>query len=58
MVMLPSDLYPLGTANLTLTLGGDGKVHLYDTDYLFDIVPPHKLASISSLSHYGPGQPG
>ena len=41
---------------MTLTLGGDGNVHLYETGTTFDIVPPQTYGAIGKHQHYGPGQ--
>ena len=38
---------------LTLTLGGDGKLHLYETGTTVDAVPPHDPTKVSGLNIFG-----
>jgi hypothetical protein len=42
-------------AGLTLTLGGDGKLHFYRTGTTTDAVPPHDPAKVTGISVVGRG---
>jgi hypothetical protein len=41
------------TFGLTLTLGDDGKLHLYQTDTAINVVPPHNPANVTGVSITG-----
>jgi hypothetical protein len=55
---LPSDVPAGNSANLTLTVGGDGLVHVYHTGTTIDALPPiaHSAASSASSPLSIPGQ--
>jgi hypothetical protein len=55
MIVLPSDLPATGTANLTLSLESDGKLHVLKIDgaSATDVVPPVLFTDVSNVSITG-----
>jgi hypothetical protein len=49
MTVLPSNLPPTGTAYLTLKIGVDSKLHIYQTGTTTDIVPSMVFANVTSV---------
>ncbi len=49
----PGDWVSAGSAGLTLQVGGDGKLHVYNTGTTTDAVPPHTPAYVTGISITG-----
>ncbi len=53
MTVQPSDLPATGTAYLTLKIGTDSKLHIYQTGTTTDIVPANVFADVTNVSITG-----
>lgn len=53
MIVLPGNLPATGIVNLTLIIGTDAKLHIYQTGTTTDIVPPNVFTEVTSVSITG-----
>ena len=53
MIVQPGDLPATGTVNLTLIIGSDSKLHIYQTGTTTDIVPANVFTNVTNVSITG-----
>ena len=53
MIVQPGDLPATGTVNLTLIIGSDSKLHIYQTGTMTDIVPANVFTNVTNVSITG-----